>query len=92
MTDNVNTESIDLQLKPIAEAIRRLRRDAGLTQAALSQKSGVSRQEISAMENARFSGSIRKVNQVLLALRHRLAVEVFRYPTLDEIDELFNND
>ncbi len=82
----------DLNLKPLGDLIRRLRKDLGWSQAELAQQSGVSRQEISMMENYRFTGSVIKVNRVLMAMRYRLTAEVFRYPTIDEIDEMFNND
>ena len=89
MSDILNSNPL---LIPLAKALRELRTREKLTQLALAKQAQVSRQEISEMENARFTGSIAKVSKVLNVLRYQLAVEVRRFPTIDEIDEIFNED
>lgn len=81
------------QLEPLGRRIRALRREAGLSQAELAARvTRVARQEVSMMENGRFAGSILKVAAVVDYLRYQLSVSPYRYPTLDEIDVLFEDD
>jgi len=79
------------QLQPLGQALRAERKKAGLTQQAMASLTGIPRQAISAMETGRFTGSIAKVATYADALRYRLRIEPARYPTMEEIDALFNS-
>ena len=89
--------SQDPYLQQIGERIRRARRDRGWSQRALADAAvghgtpTVHRQEISAMENGRFAGSVRKLQAVLRALRLTLAAEVVERPTVDDLDQIFGD-
>jgi len=72
--------------------IKEIRKQAGLTQIELAEKAGVTRQVISQIENGTFSGSVVKLENVLTILRYRLSIEVFSFPTLDELGDIFNDD
>lgn len=53
---------------------------------------GVRRQNISEMENARWKGSILKVQNVVLALGYTLDITPYRYPTIDEVTDLLKDE
>lgn len=78
----------------IANKINELRKQRRWTQAELAQKAegGVRRQDISEMENARWKGSIGKVQRVVMALGYTLDITPFRYPTIDEVTELLKDE
>lgn len=74
----------------IAHQIKDLRKQAGLTQDELANKASVTRQVISQIENSSFTGSVSKLNAVLAALRYRLNIEVASFPTMEELNGLFD--
>lgn len=74
----------------IAPQIKQLRKSAGLKQIELAEKAGVTRQVISQIENGTFTGSVSKLEAVLLVLRYQLSIDVFRFPTIEELDGLFD--
>lgn len=75
----------------VGQQIRKLRKAEGLKQEELAQKAGVTRQAVSQMENDTFCGSVRKLEAVLSVLRHRISIEVIRFPTIEELDGLFDD-
>ncbi len=87
----------DAYLETIGMRIRIARRDLGWSQAELAAAAGgfgarvVHRQEISAMENGRFVGSVRKLQAVLRALDLTLSAEVAQRPTIEDLDRLFSD-
>jgi transcriptional regulator with XRE-family HTH domain len=88
----------DKYLKDIGRVIKQLRAKNEWTQAQLAINARshgapvIHRQEISQMENGRFQGSIRKLQAVLRSLRYTLTATVARFPQLDELEDLFDDD
>jgi transcriptional regulator with XRE-family HTH domain len=76
-------------MEDLGTLIRSLRKDKGLTQAALASRLSMSRATISAIENGTVAEiGIRKVEGLLNMLGYRLtAVPNRRRPTLDELKE-----
>ncbi len=72
--------------------IQAIRKKSGLTQNDLAQKAQVTRQVISQIENGTFSGSVTKLEKVLAVLRYQLCIEVFSFPTVEELGDMFNDD
>ena len=75
----------------IGQQVKELRKAEGLKQLELAEKVGVTRQVISQIENDSFKGSITKLNAVLSVLRYRVTIEVIRFPTIEELDGLFDD-
>lgn len=88
----------DKYLDDLGSLVRRLRKEKGWTQEELRQKAStlgapvIHRQEISQMENGQFSGSVKKLQAVLRALRYTLTASVARKPQLDELSDIFDED
>jgi transcriptional regulator with XRE-family HTH domain len=72
--------------------IKAIRKKSGMTQSDLAQKAKVTRQVISQIENSTFSGSVIKLEKVLAVLRYQLSIEVFTFPTVEELGDIFNDD
>jgi transcriptional regulator with XRE-family HTH domain len=72
--------------------IKAIRKKSGITQSELAQKAKVTRQVISQIENGTFSGSVIKLEKVLAVLRYQLSIEVFTFPTVEELGDIFNDD
>ncbi|SJM89896.1 putative transcriptional regulator [Crenothrix polyspora] len=72
--------------------IKAIRKKSGMTQSDLAQKAQVTRQVISQIENGTFSGSVTKLEKVLAVLRYQLSIEVFTFPTVEELGDIFNDD
>lgn len=53
----------------LAENLRRLRVDAGLSQEALADMAGIDRTYVSAIERARYSASLDVIERLAVALR-----------------------
>ena len=67
----------------VCNRIREARTTAGLTQAALAERVGVTRQTIIAIEQGRYSPSLETAFQIARALEATLD-DVFQYPTTTE--------
>lgn len=63
----------------VTNAIRPLRTDAGITQAQLAERLGVTRQTVIAIEQGRYSPSLEMAFQIARVLGVRLD-DVFQYP------------
>jgi transcriptional regulator with XRE-family HTH domain len=68
--------------------IKAIRKKSGMTQNYLAPKAQVTRQVISQIENGTFSGSVTKLEKVLAVLRYQLSIEVFTFPTVEELSAL----
>jgi transcriptional regulator with XRE-family HTH domain len=79
-------------LEQIGAKARERRKLQGLTQAQAAARIQAHRNEISRIENGRFTGSVLTLAKYLQLLGLRLTVEVARRPTLDELPELFGGD
>lgn len=77
-------------MESIGLTIKNLRRQKGLSQAALASQLGMSRSTISSIENNTVAEiGIRKVEAILNVFGHTLAaVTRRRRPTLDELKEV----
>lgn len=77
-------------MESLGSTIRDLRRQKGLTQAALASQLGMSRSTISSIENNTIAEiGIRKVEAILNILGYTLsAVPQRRRPTLDQLKEV----
>jgi len=88
----------DKYLQEIGTLIKRLRTEKGWNQNTLAREAAkhgapvIHRQEISQMENGQFTGSVRKLQAVLRALRYTLTASVSHMPQLDELEALFPNE
>ena len=78
-------EQIGIKLK-----VERKARQLNQTDAA--SKTGLSRREISEIENGVFRGSILKVQDYAMLLGFSLMLEMKRRPTLAELPGLFDED
>ncbi len=76
----------------IAHQIKDLRKQTGLTQDELAKKASVTRQVISQIENGSFTGSVSKLSAVLAALRYKINIEVVSFPTMEELNGLFDEE
>jgi len=61
-------------------------------QTEAGNRAGLSRREVSEIENGTFRGSIQKVQDYAMELGFTLALEMKRRPTLAELPEVFNED
>ena len=79
-------------LEQIGTKLKSERKAQGLNQTNASKKAGLSRREISEIENGVFRGSILKVQDYAMSLGFSLALEIKRRPTLMELPGLFDED
>ena len=79
-------------LEQIGLKLRDERKARYLNQTDAAEKAGLSRREISEIENGTFRGSILKVQNYAMSLGFSLALEIKRRPTLDELPEMFDED
>lgn len=75
-------------LARFGSAMRQLRRQRGLTQAALAMRAGVPRLKVIQMERGDSSVSIGAYAQIASALGAEFTLLPARRPTLDEVREL----
>ncbi|VAW66924.1 hypothetical protein MNBD_GAMMA10-287 [hydrothermal vent metagenome] len=83
---------MDLFIQEIGHHLQIERRQRGWNQTLAAGKAGLSRREVSEIENGIFRGSILKVQQYALLLGLSLSLEIRRRPTLDELAGIFNED
>ncbi|MEO1244798.1 MAG: helix-turn-helix transcriptional regulator [Pseudomonadota bacterium] len=68
------------------------RKLAGLSQTDAGSQIQAHRNEISRIENGKFTGSIATFTRYLNLLGLSLRVEISRSPSLEDLDALFNED
>ena len=79
-------------LEQIAQKLKTERKTRHLNQTDAGEKSGLSRREISEIENGSFRGSVLKVQDYAMSLGFSLTLEMKRRPTFDELSEVFDED
>ena len=79
-------------LKQIGQRLKIERNARGSNQTLAGEMSGLSRREISEIENGIFRGSILKVQDYAMSLGFSLALEMKRRPSLNELPGLFDED
>ena len=79
-------------LEQIGLKLRSERKERCLNQEDAGEKAGLSRREVSEIENGIFRGSILKVQCYAMSLGFSLTLEMKRRPTLEELPGLFDED
>jgi len=79
-------------LKQLGGTLRAERKKKKINQTEAGKRCGVSRQDISEIENGQFKGSILKVQDYVMSLGYSLSLEIKRRPQLSELDDIFNED
>ncbi|MFV2032635.1 MAG: helix-turn-helix domain-containing protein [Gammaproteobacteria bacterium] len=83
---------MDPFLKQIGDRLKSERKARGSNQSNAGESAGLSRREISEIENGIFRGSILKVQAYAMSLGFSLALEIKRRPELNELPGLFDED
>jgi len=83
---------MDSYLQKLGNTLRTERKKKKLNQAEAGQRAGVSRQDISEIENGSFKGGILKAQDYAMSLGFTLSLEIKRRPQLSELEALFNED
>lgn len=79
-------------LEQIGLKLKTERKTRHLNQTDAAEKAGLSRREISEIENGSFCGSILKVQNYAMSLGFSLALEMKRRPTFSELPGVFDED
>lgn len=79
-------------LEQIGQRLKAERKTRRLNQADASMKAGLSRREISEIENGSFRGSVLKVQAYAMSLGFSLTLELKRRPTFAELPGVFDED
>ena len=79
-------------LEKIGQELKAERKARSLNQIDASKTAGMSRREISEIENGIFRGSILKVQDYAMSLGFSLALEIKRRPNLAELPGIFDED
>ncbi len=79
-------------LEQIGQSLKTERNARGSNQTDAGEMAGLSRREISEIENGIFRGSILKVQDYAMSLGFSLTLEMKRRPGLDELPGLFDED
>ncbi len=79
-------------LEQIGLKLKTERKARSLNQTDAAETAGLSRREISEIENGTFRGSILKVQNYAMWLGFSLTLEMKRRPTLSELPGLFDED
>ena len=79
-------------LDAIGEEVRVLRKLRGLTQAEAAEEIQAHRNEISRIENGKYSGNLATFIRYLNLLGLTLYTRKSRYPVFEELDALFNQE
>jgi len=79
-------------LEQIGQSLKAERKTLHLNQTDAGEKAGLSRREISEIENGMFRGSILKVQDYAMSLGFSLTLEMKRRPTLAELPGVFDED
>jgi transcriptional regulator with XRE-family HTH domain len=79
-------------LEQIGQKLKAERKIRRLNQTDASVKAGLSRREISEIENGSFRGSVLKVQDYAMSLGFSLTLELKRRPTFAELPGVFDED
>ncbi len=79
-------------LEQIGQGLRAERKARGLNQIDAGKMAGLSRREVSEIENGIFRGSILKVQDYAMSLGFSLTLEMKRRPGLAELPGLFDEN
>jgi transcriptional regulator with XRE-family HTH domain len=79
-------------LEQIGQNLKVQRKKRRLNQTDAGKKAGLSRREISEIENGSFRGSVLKVQDYAMSLGFSLTLEIKRRPTLTELPGVFDED
>lgn len=79
-------------LEQIGQRLKAERKTRRLNQTDASMKAGLSRREISEIENGSFRGSVLKVQAYAMSLGFSLTLELKRRPTFAELPGVFDED
>ncbi len=79
-------------LEQIGTKLKLKRKASHWNQAEAGKRSGLSRREVSEIENGIFRGSILKVQNYAMTLGFSLSLEIKRHPTLSELPGMFDED
>ncbi len=79
-------------LEQIGQRLKTERKTRRLNQTDAAKKAGLSRREISEIENGSFRGSVLKVQDYAMSLGFSLTLEMKRRPTLTELSRVFDED
>ena len=79
-------------LEQIGNMLKVERSKKAWNQTEAGSRAGLSRREISEIENGRFPGSILKVQDYAMLLGFSLALELKRRPTLADLSGVFGED
>ena len=83
---------MDPFLKQIGQRLKTERNARNSNQTDAGEMAGLSRREISEIENGIFRGSILKVQVYAMSLGFSLTLEIKRRPILNELRGLFDED
>jgi len=79
-------------LEQIGQKLKAERKVRRLNQTDASVKAGLSRREVSEIENGSFRGSVLKVQAYAMSLGFSLTLEMKRRPTFAELPGVFDED
>ncbi len=79
-------------LEQIGQRLKTERKTRRLNQTDAAKKAGLSRREISEIENGSFRGSVLKVQDYAMSLGFSLTLEMKRRPILSELSGVFDED
>lgn len=79
-------------LEQIGQRLKAERKARHLNQTDAGEKAGLSRREISEIENGSFRGSVLKVQDFAMLLGFSLTLEIKRRPTLNELSGVFDEN
>ncbi len=79
-------------LEQIGQKLKTERKSRHLNQTDAGERAGLSRREISEIENGSFRGSVLKVQAYAMLLGFSLTLEMRRRPTLSELPGVFDED
>jgi transcriptional regulator with XRE-family HTH domain len=79
-------------LEQIGQKLKTERKARHLNQTDAAERAGLSRREISEIENGSFRGSVLKVQAYAMSLGFSLNLEIKRRPTFSELPGVFDED
>lgn len=79
-------------LEQIGQKLKTERKARHLNQTDAAERAGLSRREISEIENGSFRGSVLKVQAYAMSLGYSLTLEMKRRPTFSELQGVFDED
>ena len=79
-------------LEQIGQKLKTERKTRHLNQTDVAERAGLSRREISEIENGSFRGRVLKVQAYAMSLGFSLTLEMKRRPTFSELPGVFDED